>query len=90
MWEHLQEEFVKDDMHGDRIGIEGVNSGGIHQIKRKPVYSSIPPAADVIGKKPPNIANQMGATNRRDFVPKDTIRRRTAVGDNTGQIFHAL
>lgn len=88
--EHLQEEFVKNNVNRNSIGIECVNPRGIHDVKLKSMNLSIPPAPNVIGKKPPNITDQMRPANGRDFVPKDAARRRTAVANHTREILHAL
>ena len=67
----LMVELMKNNMNGNRICIQCVDSRRIAQIEFQSTNSRIPPALDLIGQEPPKIGKKMGPTNAGDFVPEN-------------------
>lgn len=63
------QEFSKDDVDGNYIGIEAVDSGAIHQIVLKASHVAIPGARYVVGGEPPQKIQKARAGQSGNAVP---------------------
>ena len=61
-------------MNVNNVGIETVNPRRKRQVVLQAPKSPIPPAPEVVGDKPPAIAQQIGTWEYRDTVPDDQVK----------------
>src|SRR5579872_6216056 len=70
--QHIFEAFTKtgkNNVNGDGIGIQAIDSRGIHQV-RNDAPATIAPAPHVVGQKPPQVCEQVRAGQSGDAMPK--------------------
>jgi hypothetical protein len=63
------EELRKDDVNGNGVSIQTIHSWTEDHVAAQPSHAPIPPTADVVRGKPPQIIEKMGPTNLRYSVP---------------------
>jgi len=85
-------EAMEMNVNDDHVSVETIDSWRQDEIKVKPVYPSIPSAANAVQKKPGEKLEEMRAGNRGNLVPEnDPGRLRTrGLERNDRQVFHAL
>src|ERR1700720_4052253 len=55
----LMTQLPKNNVYANYIGIETIDSGRVYDVGNKTAKMPISPPADMVGRKPPDIAEQM-------------------------------
>lgn len=88
---NLHVKFAKDNVNGDGVGVDSVDSRRIKQIKLQPSNLYVPPSMQVIRDKPPYVTKKMRAWKRPDWMPEDAIQSiRASIAHYSRKIFNAL